>query len=126
MPEELMIHFDQYIEQQGYSSRSEALRDLIRNALLEPARLESEQMVAGTIVMVYDHHENELLADLTELQHHYQQDIISTMHVHLNRKQCMEIIVVRGMLSRLKDLTLQIKTHRGVMYAELSVTFMVR
>lgn len=123
MPEELMTQFDWYIEQKGYSNRSEALRDLIRKALLEPGQLQADQMVAGTIVMVYDHHVSELSGDLTVLQHQYHQDIVSTMHIHLNMKQCLEIIVVRGLLSRLRELHLQIQTRKGVMYAELSVTY---
>ena len=123
MPEDLMVRFDRYVEERGYSNRSEALRDLIRKALLEPERLEEDQTVAGTIVLVYDHHAGDLPGVLTELQHGYHRDIVSTMHVHLNRKQCLEIVVVRGLLSRLRELHRQIRTRKGVAYAELSVTY---
>ncbi|WP_409348115.1 nickel-responsive transcriptional regulator NikR [Paenibacillus gyeongsangnamensis] len=123
MPEELVKQFDQYIADQGYTNRSEAIRDLVRKAMLDPGRLKSEQTVAGTIVMVYDHHVSDLPLTLMELQHNYHHHINSTMHVHLNHDQCLEIIVVRGILSRLRELHQKIQVQKGVLYAELSVTY---
>ncbi|MCP1305799.1 nickel-responsive transcriptional regulator NikR [Paenibacillus tyrfis] len=124
MPEELIKQFDQYIAEQGYTNRSEAIRDLVRKVLLEPGGLKADQLVAGTIVMVYDHHAADLPLQLIELQHNYHHDIISTMHVHLNHDQCLEIIVVRGLLSRLRELQHKIQVQKGVLYAELSVTYL--
>ncbi|MFX3636975.1 MAG: nickel-responsive transcriptional regulator NikR [Candidatus Pristimantibacillus sp.] len=122
-PAPLIEQFDQYIVEQGYTNRSEAIRDLARKALLEPSQLHSEQNVAGTIVMVYDHHVRELPLLLMELQHGFHHDIISNMHVHLNHSQCLEVIAVRGKLAQLRELHQQIQVQRGVHYAELSVTF---
>ncbi|AJY74384.1 nickel-responsive transcriptional regulator NikR [Paenibacillus beijingensis] len=122
-PARLIGQFDGYIEEQGYTNRSEAIRDMARKALLEPSRLNPDAQVAGTIVTVYDHHVRELPDALMNLQHHYHRDIISTMHVHLNETQCLEVIVVRGLLSRLRTLHRQIQVHKGVFYAELSVTY---
>lgn len=124
MPEELIKRFDQYIAEQGYTNRSEAIRDLVRKVLLEPGGLKADQLVAGTIVMVYDHHAADLPLQLIELQHNYHHDIISTMHVHLNHDQCLEIIVVRGLLSKLRELQHKIQVQKGVLYAELSVTYL--
>jgi CopG family nickel-responsive transcriptional regulator len=124
MPVDLISQFDERITQQGYNNRSEAIRDLIRRALLEPNHVNSSQPVAGTIVLVYDHHISELPLTLMELQHNYHHDIISTMHIHLNHDQCMEIIVVRGQIHRLRELTNQCHVLKGVLYAELSVTHM--
>ena len=124
MPEELVNQFDQYISEQGYTNRSEAIRDLVRRVLLEPRQLNADQLVAGTIVMVYDHHVSELPLTLMELQHQYHHHVISTMHVHLNHEQCLEIIVVRGSLSKLRELKQQIQVQKGVLYAELSVTYL--
>ncbi|GAA3410167.1 nickel-responsive transcriptional regulator NikR [Paenibacillus hodogayensis] len=123
MPSELIQQFDQYIGEQGYTNRSEAIRDLVRKTLLQPGRLNPEQLVAGTIVMVYDHDVSELPLLLMELQHQYHHHIISTMHVHLNHDQCLEIIAVRGRLDQLRELQSQIQVHRGVLYCELSVTY---
>ncbi|PKQ90156.1 nickel-responsive transcriptional regulator NikR [Paenibacillus sp. BGI2013] len=122
-PTPLIEQFDQYIEEQGYKNRSEAFRDLVRKTLLQPSALQSEQDVAGTIVMVYDHHISDLPIRLMELQHEAHHDIISNMHVHLNHDQCLEVIAVRGNLGRLRHLHQQIQVQKGVLYAELSVTY---
>ncbi|PWW45051.1 MULTISPECIES: nickel-responsive transcriptional regulator NikR [Paenibacillus] len=122
-PTPLIEQFDSYIEEQGYKNRSEAFRDLVRKTLLEPSALHSEQDVAGTIVMVYDHHISDLPIRLMELQHEAHHDIISNMHVHLNHDQCLEVIAVRGNLGRLRHLHQQIQVQKGVLYAELSVTY---
>ncbi|MHA7580242.1 nickel-responsive transcriptional regulator NikR [Paenibacillus vandeheii] len=122
-PTPLIEQFDRYIEEQGYKNRSEAFRDLVRKTLLEPSALHAEQDVAGTIVMVYDHHIRDLPIRLMELQHEAHHDIISNMHVHLNHDQCLEVIAVRGNLGRLRHLHQQIQVQKGVLYAELSVTY---
>lgn len=124
MPADLISQFDKRITQQGYNNRSEAIRDLVRRALLEPNYINPAQPVAGTIVLVYDHHISELPLTLMELQHNYHHDIISTMHIHLNHDQCMEIIVVRGQIHHLRELTNHVHVLKGVLYAELSVTHM--
>jgi CopG family nickel-responsive transcriptional regulator len=123
MPSELIQQFDLYIAEQRYTNRSEAIRDLVRKEMLKPGRLAPDQSVAGTIVMVYDHHVSELPLVLMELQHQYHNEIISNMHIHLNHEQCLEIIAVRGRLNRLKELQEQIQVRRGVLYCELSVTY---
>jgi CopG family nickel-responsive transcriptional regulator len=123
MPQSLIEQFDALIVEQGYDNRSEAVRDLVRRALLAPAHLVSEQLAAGTIVMVYDHHVSDLPIVLTELQHDYHREINSTMHIHLNHHQCLEVIVVRGAVRRLRELQQRIQVLRGVSYAELSVTY---
>lgn len=119
MNRDLVEQFDQMIAGQGYGNRSEAIRDLVRKALIDPKRLQLEKSVAGTIVIVYHHH---LSDSLTDLQHHYHHEIVSTMHIHLNYHQCLEIIVVRGKLKRLKELHQRIQVLKNVVYAELSVT----
>jgi CopG family nickel-responsive transcriptional regulator len=122
-PVPLIEQFDQYMVEQGYTNRSEAIRDLVRRTLLEPSRVQSEQLVAGTIVMVFDHHVSDLPLLLMELQHEFHHDIISNMHVHLNHDQCLEVIAVRGKMGRLRTLQQKIQVQKGVHYAELSVTF---
>ncbi len=122
-PGPLLERFDRYIDEQGYTNRSEAIRDLARRSLLEPTDMNGRELVAGTIVLVFDHHVSDLPLVLTEVQHRYHHAIISNMHVHLNHAQCLEVIVVRGMLAELRELHRQIQTLKGVAYAELSVTF---
>ncbi|MBE3562736.1 MAG: nickel-responsive transcriptional regulator NikR [Hydrogenibacillus schlegelii] len=122
-PSILMEQFDRYIREQGYTNRSEAFRDLARRAILEPSRFSADQRVAGTIVMVYDHHFSDIPKKLTELQHGFYENIIATMHIHLNHALCMEVIAVRGKISHLRDLHQRIQVLKGVFYAELSVTY---
>jgi len=122
MPQSLIGQFDAMLEEQGYDNRSEAIRDLVRKALLAPAQIRPEQLAAGTIVMVYDHHVSDLPTVLTELQHDYHHEINSTLHIHLNHRQCLEVIVVRGIVWRLRELQQRIQVLKGVAYAELSVT----
>lgn len=123
MSQDLVDQFDKLISEQGYDNRSEAIRDLVRKALIDPNYLLSTSVVAGTIVIVYDHHLAGLSNCLLELQHDYHQHIISTMHVHLNHHQCLEILVVRGIMSTLKQMHQLIQVQKGVFYAELSVTY---
>lgn len=122
MPQSLIEQYDRLIAIQGYNNRSEAIRDLTRKALLTSSSLQLDETVAGTIVMVYDHHISDLPITLMELQHEYHHAIISTMHIHLNHQQCLEILVVRGEVQKLRELQQRIQVLKGVGYAELSVT----
>lgn len=122
MPDDLIRQFDRYLDNEGYDNRSEGIRDLIRKALLREQSIAPDRLVAGTVVLVYDHHSGDLPGRLTELQHRYHHDIISTMHVHLNHNQCLEILVVRGLYGTLEELHRSIQVNKGVFYAELSVT----
>jgi CopG family nickel-responsive transcriptional regulator len=124
MPQSLIEQFDRLIALQGYDNRSEAIRDLARKALLTSSSMQPNEMVAGTIVMVYDHEIRDLPITLMELQHDYHHAIISTMHIHLNHQQCLEILVVRGEVEKLRELQQRIQVLKGVGYAELSVTHM--
>ena len=123
-PISLLEQFDQYIKEQKYTNRSEAIRDLARKAILEPSRLSPDENVAGVIIMVYNHHTSDLPIFLKDVQHDFHHDIISTMHIHLNHTQCLEVIVVRGKLGNLRSLHQQIQAQKGVSYAELSVTYL--
>lgn len=123
MSQELVEQFDKRITEQGYSNRSEAIRDLVRKALIEPNRLQQTDVVAGTIVIVYDHHHSGLASCLMELQHEFHHEIVSNMHIHLNHHQCLEILAVRGILKNLSQLCQNIQVQKGIFYAELSVTY---
>lgn len=122
MSQSLVEEFDQWCQTVGYDNRSQAIRDLVRKAILAPEGLQLDQLVAGTIALVYDHQTNDLSMHLTELQHQYHRDIVSTMHIHLNEQLCLEVIVVRGKYRQLKQLSHRIQVQKGVLFAELSVT----
>jgi len=119
--EKLLEKFDNFIEKKCYVSRSEAIRDLIRNALIEES-IGEDREVFGTITIVYDHHQKELTDRITEIEHSYLENIISTMHIHIDHNHCLETIAVRGKASKIKELADRIITLKGVKHGKLIVT----
>ena len=93
---ELLDQFDRLIAQRGYTNRSEAFRDLIRDELVERAWESPDSQVVGTVTLVYDHHVRLLNEKLTDMQHEHHRAILSTLHVHLDHDNCLEVLVVRG------------------------------
>ena len=116
--EELLRQFDRLITEKGWGNRSEALRDLIRDRLVDEA-WESDEEVVGTITLVYDHHVRELAERLTELQHDNHDAVLSSMHVHLDHRNCLEVIIVRGAATQVGDLASQLIGARGVKHGKL-------
>ena len=117
----LLDDFDRLIARKQYATRSEAIRDLIRDNLVGQQWDENKETV-GTITMVYDHHVRALTEMLTETQHHFQHLIQSGMHVHLDHDHCLEVLVVRGKgrdIKKVADLLIGIK---GVKHGKLTMT----
>ncbi len=119
---DLLARFDREIVDKGYRNRSEAIRDLIRNQLVEHDWKDEDEEVAGTITLVYNHHTRGLSDLLTELQHAYNQLILSTMHVHLDRHNCLEILVVKGKVREAKEIADSLLSVKGVLHGKLTVT----
>jgi CopG family nickel-responsive transcriptional regulator len=92
----LLAEFDQLIERRGYSSRSEAFRDMIRGELNQMQVSSPGQHVVGTLTIIYDHNVRQLSEKLTGMQHEHHHEIVSTLHVHLDHDQCLEVLVLRG------------------------------
>jgi CopG family nickel-responsive transcriptional regulator len=122
MNEQLLFQFDRKIVSQGYANRSEAIRDLIRNRLVELEWSDDEREVAGTITLVYDHHVRGLGSLLTELQHDWHHVILSTMHVHLDHHNCLEVLVVKGPAAQARKLADRLIGTRGVKHGQLAIT----
>ena len=119
---DLLESFDRLIDGKGYESRSEAIRDLIRGAIVEhKSRTEDEEMV-GTITMVFNHHVRDLSDRLTEHQHHHHHQIISTLHIHLDPHNCLEVLVLRGKSSDIKQIANELLGVKGVMHGRLFMT----
>jgi len=95
MDKGLLGRFDRLIRGEGYVNRSEAIRDLIRERLVEEEWKEEDE-VCGGILLVYDHHKPGLTEKITEIQHHFYKLVISTQHIHMEHDNCMEIISIRG------------------------------
>ncbi|NLZ28302.1 MAG: nickel-responsive transcriptional regulator NikR [Firmicutes bacterium] len=119
---DLLARFDREIVDKGYRNRSEAIRDLIRNQLVEHDWKDEDEEVAGTITLVYNHHTRGLSDLLTELQHAHNQLILSTMHVHLDRHNCLEILVVKGRVREAKEIADSLLSVKGVLHGKLTVT----
>ena len=119
--DELLERFDRQIAQKGYTNRSEAIRDLIRDDLVAQEWARNEETV-GTITIVYDHHTRELSETLTHLQHSFDGQIMSVLHVHLDHHNCLEVLVVRGRSQRLKAFSDRLVGTRGVKHGKLTMT----
>ena len=94
--ERLLNRFDTLIDGKGYSNRSEAIRDLIRNAMVEEEWGHGTEETVGTVSLVYDHHTRDLSDKLTEHQHAHHKEIVSALHVHLDAHHCLEVVVLTG------------------------------
>lgn len=121
MDEELLSRFDELIRTLGYPNRSEAIRDLIRERLVRH-EWETGEEVVGVIVLLYEHHKRELSDELIDLQHRHHDLIISTMHIHLDADNCLEILAVRGPGRRIERLFAHLRGLKEVKHGQLAAT----
>jgi len=119
---DLLNKFDELIEQRGYTNRSEAFRDLIRDELVEKSWESPDANVVGTVTLVYDHHVRMLNEKLTDLQHNHHRSILSTLHVHLDHDNCLEVIVVRGKAAAVQKIADALTSTKGVKHGRLTIT----
>lgn len=118
----LLERFDSLIKQKSYVSRSEAIRDLIRDSLVMEEWESSTAETVGTITIVYSHDTRELTDTLTDLQHLHHHSIISSMHVHLDEHNCLEAIIVKGKAKDIKAIADRLIGTKGVKHGKLTVT----
>lgn len=118
----LLERFDQLIEGKGYVNRSEAIRDLIRNALVEEAWAKENEEAVGTVSLVYDHHTRDLADKLTDHQHSHHKEIVSSLHVHLDAHHCLEVVVLKGKAGEIKRLAEELIGTKGVKHGKLMTT----
>ncbi len=117
----LLESFDRVIEKQGYNNRSEAVRDLIRDKLVTQDWDEKEETV-GTITLIFNHHLYSLSEDITSKQHEHHSLIISSMHLHLDHDNCLEIIAVKGKGNKIRELADSLISIKGVKHGKLTLT----
>ncbi len=118
----LLDKFDRLIEQRGYTNRSEAFRDLIRDELVEKTWESPDAQVVGTVTLVYDHHVRMLSEKLTDIQHDHHRNILSTLHVHLDHDNCLEVLVVQGKSADVRKIADVLISTRGVKHGRLTIT----
>ena len=121
LEEELLEQFDSYIRERGYVNRSEAVRDLIRKEFISE-EWEQDGDVAGVVTLVYNHHQPQLQEKITEIQHDYYTLITSTTHVHMDHHNCLEVIIVKGKASRIREMADKVIAMRGVKNGNLTMT----
>jgi len=122
MEEDLLTRFDTMVESRGYQSRSEAIRDLVRQEIVKEEWSDPSAEVVGTITIVYEHQEHELSHVLTELQHQYHEYILCSTHIHLDEHNCLEVVILRGSSSRVKYIADALVSTRGVKHGQLVST----
>jgi CopG family nickel-responsive transcriptional regulator len=122
IPAELVDAFDRLIEAKGYPNRSEALRDLMRDALVESEWESDAGEVVGAVTIVYDHEARELSRKMTRLQHQTVDAVVCTTHVHLDEQNCMEVVVVRGSAAQVRAIADKLISLKGVKHGKLVCT----
>jgi len=122
IPDDLLDKFDDLIGKKGYTNRSEAIRDLIRDRLVENQWTESEHEVVGTATVVYNHEQSDLAQKLTEIQHRQHDLIISAVHVHLDAHNCLEVLIMKGGSEEVRKAGEQLISTRGVKHGKITMT----
>jgi len=118
----LLERFDNLIRKKGYANRSEAIRDLIRDTLVTQEWEATVTETVGAITIVYSHDKRELTDTLTDLQHRYHGAIISSLHIHLDGHNCLEVIVVKGKAKDIQTIADRLIGTKGVKHGKLSAT----
>lgn len=118
----LLKKFDKMIKKEGYTNRSEAIRDLIRKNLIIEKNKNPEAEAIGTLTMIYDHHIRNLTDRLLDLQHDHTKEILTTTHVHIDHRNCLEVLVLKGKTRNIQKLADNIKALKGIKHGELVIT----
>jgi CopG family nickel-responsive transcriptional regulator len=122
IPDDLLDKFDVLIAEKGYTNRSEAIRDLIRDRLVEDEWSASEHEVVGTVTVVYNHEQSDLAQKLTQIQHRQHELVISSLHVHLDQHNCLEVLIMRGRSDDVKKVGQLLISTRGVKHGKITMT----
>jgi CopG family nickel-responsive transcriptional regulator len=119
---DLLKKYDKIIKKEGYTNRSEALRDIIRKNLITEKSKDPNEIAIGTLTMIYDHHVGTLTDRLLNLQHDHTKEILVTTHVHIDHHNCLEVLVLRGKIGEIQILADKIKAQKGIKHGELVIT----
>jgi len=123
MPEDLLIHFDALVAKRGLAkNRSEVVRDLVRDALVEEECAIPGTEVVGSLTITYDHHSSDLQDKLHDIAHEYYEIMVSTTHIHLDQHHCLEVIILRGETGQVQEIANRILGTKGVTHGKLVMT----
>ncbi|MFH2144619.1 MAG: nickel-responsive transcriptional regulator NikR [Candidatus Omnitrophota bacterium] len=118
----LLKDFDRLISGRNYKNRSQAIADLIRDSLIERDWQFKNKRVAAIIGLVYDHHRRDLVNKIVDIQHDFQKLVISTQHIHLDHKNCLEIIAAKGQAQAIVGLAHKLRAVKGIKHASFTTT----
>ena len=121
LDKKLLSMFDQLIAKQGYSNRSEAIRDLIRNRLSEEQLADPTSQATAGVCLIYDHHVTKLSQKLVDLQHNHLLQVIASTHVHLDHHNCLEVIILKGKVKEIEKLGNSISSLKGVKLSRINI-----
>jgi CopG family nickel-responsive transcriptional regulator len=125
MENDLIQKFDKYLEKRGFYNRSEAIRDLVRQLLAKEKVEIKNDVVFGIVSFIYDHHQRELEDRITHYQHENYKSIISTTHIHIDEKNCLEVIIMKDRAKKIKTIAEEIFSLKGVKSGEISFVSLV-
>ena len=119
---DLLKKFDKMIKKEGYTNRSEAIRDIIRRNLVVEKSMDPSAEAIGTLTMIYDHHTGNVTNKLLAIQHDHHNQILSTTHIHVDHCNCLEVLVLNGKIGNIQNLADRIKSLKGIKHGELVIT----
>uniref|UniRef100_A0A7C4U6X1 Putative nickel-responsive regulator n=1 Tax=candidate division WOR-3 bacterium TaxID=2052148 RepID=A0A7C4U6X1_UNCW3 len=119
LEEDLFTAFERYVKEKNYKTRSKAIADIIRNEIAKKEILKGNDVI-GIISLIYNHHKRELTDTITDIQHHHHKLILSSLHIHLDKDNCLEVIITRGDGSEIQKLKDTIKSTKGVLHCSLN------
>ena len=122
MEGDLLNKFDKMIDKRGYTNRSEAIRDFVRERIVEEGIHDADSLAFGVLSFVYDHHVRDLEAKLTDFQHDHFKSIVSTSHIHIDHDNCLEVIILKDRAGSIRQISDKILTYKGVKHGTLSLT----
>jgi len=122
MEDTLLERFDLLITRRGYTNRSEAIRDFVREKLVDESVHQPNAPTFGIISYVYDHHQRELEGALTDFQHHHFKQIVSSTHIHIDHDTCLESVIMKGKALDLQQIAHKILSFKGVKHGKLILT----
>ncbi len=118
----LLSALDQWLRRKGFANRSQAIAELIRDALVREEWRTEKGAVVGTVTLVYDPTHHVLSHTLTKTQHTHHDAIISAQHIHLDEHNCLEVIVLKGPSQDVKELADQLRSLKGVKHGQFIMT----
>lgn len=119
LPEELLEILDRYIEK-GYASRSEFIRDLIREKIVSEKWADPQEEVIGVLSIIYNHHTSDLSEKMIQIQHNNLINILCNLHIHVNQEDCLEVVVMKGLAREIEKINIEISGLRGIKFSDLT------